>query len=244
MTGEVQNDNERSQMIEFLTEDLKETGELLRDTDRKLSTLIQIYAGAFVLVGTLATNGLIDGNALFNGLGIQILVVLVFLFTFWLYYYALKSKETKQAYMLRMNFLRREMHYYLRTRRPDLAGYWTASRFAKPKDISEATPPKSARRKPGRVGLDDLYPKALNGTLVILVALFAMLVWEGIHEAPASVWNKSPLLIGALALVLLALVFSLTASLDRKVEERIEIHKATYAESTESTSPEGSPSRQ
>jgi len=40
------NDNSNNK-FEFLTDDFKETGEHLRDTDRKLSVLIQIYTVSF-----------------------------------------------------------------------------------------------------------------------------------------------------------------------------------------------------
>ena len=137
---------ENSILVEFLVEDLKETGEHLRDTDRKLSLLIQIYAGSFVLVATLSVNGIIKIEE-FIGVPGFALSVFLFLFTWWLFVYSLRSKELKVIYIRRMNFLRREMHILLRTKHKELPGFWT--------DVGDYI-------KTNKVGLDDLYPSALR----------------------------------------------------------------------------------
>jgi hypothetical protein len=146
---------ENNILIEFLVEDLKETGEHLRDTDRKLSLLIQIYAGAFVLIATLSVNGIIKIEE-FVGVPGFALSVFLFFFTWWLFVYSLKSKELKVIYIRRMNFLRREMHILLKTKHKELPGFWT--------DVGDYV-------KTNKVGLDDLYPLALRW----IIALFGVL---------------------------------------------------------------------
>jgi len=181
MTENSQITKEEGSLTEFLIEDLKETGEYLRDTDRKLSFLIQIYTGAIVLIATLSVNDVINKTDFLGVPGLIILLTFIF-FTQWLFIYSLKSKETKSIYIHRMNFLRREMHYFLQNKNKDLPGYWTSSELTsitKQLLSNEAT---DKDKKPKRVGLDDLYPNALRGVLVLLSIAFAFVFSKLMYE--------------------------------------------------------------
>lgn len=169
-------EKESNRLVEFLIEDLKETGEHLRDTDRKLSFLIQIYTGAFVLIASLSVNGVFNAPNLLDYPGLILIMFFVF-FTWWLFIYALRSKETKAIYIRRMNFLRREMHYYLQSKHKDLPGYWTDTQLTKlTKQMLSSVSSPAGARKLKRVGLDDLYPIALQGILVLLSFAFAFVL--------------------------------------------------------------------
>jgi len=172
-------DDRRGYLIDFLTEDLKETGEHLRDTDRKTHLTIQISGGAFVLLVTILA-GLLQQNVIDLRIliGVPGLVALGMIApaTWWLFLYTLKSKETKQVYIHRMNFLRRMIHQYIGTPQCELTGYWTASQVR----TGEATAPQEglglSSKSPRRIGLDDLYPMALQVLFVAVAALLGLLI--------------------------------------------------------------------
>jgi hypothetical protein len=161
--------------VDFLTEDLKETGEHLRDTDRKISFLVQLYAGSFglitALVGLIVV--LIDKGVIkidpsnpdswkINEFTVPLLFLttIYLALTHWLLVYTLKGRETKQTYINRMNFLRREIHYNLQTSHSDLPGFWTGASNIK-----------------WKIGLDELYPQALSVMILLCFGLF-IFFWQ------------------------------------------------------------------
>src|SRR3990172_5501421 len=184
---------DRTQLVDLLIHDLKETGEHLRDTDRKVSFVIQLYGGGFLLLATLAVgaweSGIGQATALISVPGL-VLLALIFLFTFWLFHFTLKTRSLKKEYISRMNFLRAEAHYFLKNPSLELAGYWTVT--------------KSGRG----VGLDDLSPHGLR-VVMLLVALFSSYVVSSLafpaclasRYAPAA----APFIFAAAIFLLLAI---------------------------------------
>jgi hypothetical protein len=158
-------ENNLLKRVDFLTEDLKETGEHLRDTDRKITFLVQLYAGSFgiitAIIGLLVVlidKGIINLSSLkLEDLTLYLMLIITFYvsLTFWLLEYTLKGRETKQTYINRMNFLRREIHYNLRTSNSDLPGFWTG-----------------VGKNNKKIGMDDLYPFALTILIIVCNVLF------------------------------------------------------------------------
>lgn len=235
MAEKSQNNNkEFDRLIEFLIEDLKETGAHLRDTDRKLSLLIQVYTGAFVLIASLSANDIIAPE---NYLGVPGLVLIVFFifFTWWLFVYTLRSKETKSVYIRRMNFLRREMHYYLKHDHKDLPGYWTDSKLTNvTEQMLKNIPSISKGIKPKRVGLDDLYPIALQGILVLLSLAFAFVLSANIPEKFTTNLGKwSPFLPYIISLPIIIFILLYTIKQSKNNQKSIEYQIKTYTLSSE-----------
>jgi hypothetical protein len=234
MKDDSQNNIGSERLVEFLTEDLKETGEYLRETDRKLSFLIQAYTGAFLLIATLSVNNIITRQELRSETGLVLVLIFIF-FTGWLYVFSLRCKETKQMYIHRMNFLRREMHYFLSNKNYDLAGYWTTVDRDEPKAESEAGSHPSRKTKPRRVGLDDLYPNALRYLLFILCAALAYIATRIAEKYSVIGAEPRPqfLLFLTGSLISIVIVSRFTRALEEENEQRIEHHKEIYTPCSE-----------
>jgi len=235
MAENPENDNkENNVLIEFLTEDLKETGEYLRETDRKLSFLIQIYTGAFVVISTLSANKIIDPKALLGSSGLALIFIFI-IFTLWLYVYALKSKETKAVYIHRMNFVRREVHYYLQTKYYDLTGYWTSPELSNSQRKTIAvTPSQSEKTKPKRVGLDDLYPIALRWILILLGVILVIIFSYIIHATFTLGFLKStrfpPLIV--ISILVPVIIWLISGILKKNSEKNINDQIKAYQNSS------------
>lgn len=234
MTENSQTSKEINNLIEFLIEDLKETGELLRETDRKLSFLIQIYTGAFVLIATLSVNKIIDLNALLGISGLALIIIFIF-FTRWLFEFSLKSKETKAIYIHRMNFLRREMHYFLQTKHYDLIGYWTSPELSalQSKTLTSLPPVKEAN-KPKRVGLDDLYPIALRWILLLLGFVLVFIFSNIIKASVTLVFIRGSQFIPWLVIVILVptIIWLYTDFLGKENDKSIDKQIKSYKNSS------------
>jgi|GEM_PF-3916037 len=179
------NGNNKTELtINFLTEDLKDTAEHLRETDRKLYVSIQLYSGAFVFVSSLILDDFINIENFHSPFGLGLLIILFF-FTFWTFWYSLKINLTKKIFLNRMNFLRREIHKTLRTRNSELLGYWTGKINSQKKEDTESAGGKINKTEPQspiHVGLDDLYPIALQGALVFVMLGIAIIFYEINYE--------------------------------------------------------------
>lgn len=213
MVGEVKDSSEAPRgtyaLVEALTQDLRETGEHLRATDRKVYLVVQLYGGFVVILATLVA-ALLQSDVKLDFLaelpGLAPLLLLMFL-SWWVFYFTLRSRELKKTYINRMNFVRREIQIALNNERSAQGGYWTQP-VGKDR-VSRAQETKMPRLP--QVGLDDLYPLGL-AILILVLSVPMILLMVQIAERAAPLSTVSNLLdagkLGAVAAISTILLFS------------------------------------
>jgi hypothetical protein len=154
--------NER--LIEFLSEDFRDTASHLRDTDRKIEFTFQLYAGAFSLISSLVISFLafVLGNVNWNAKnniyiveGVLFLLIFIWLFTWWAFEYSIKGTKMKALYINRMNFLRNEIYKHLGVKMTSNPTFLYISKFL----------PSDSLRK---VGMLDMFPLGLRYVMILL----------------------------------------------------------------------------
>ncbi len=167
---------------EFLLIDFKETNEHLRETDRKLASLMQVFSGAFAISITLAFSLPNKENSFLDFYQIKIaLLIIVEMLAFFLYLYTLRCKITKKVYLIRCNFIRRELHKLYKNPQMDLPGYWTSTNRTQEieEKISKIKNDNSSLKNSNleKIGLDDLYPIGLVFIMVVIILIIPILIF-------------------------------------------------------------------
>lgn len=151
--------------LEFLIEDFKDTSEHLRTTQRKMELPFQIYAaGLAVVISALPSlvSFFDEHFADYSNYTLVVLLPIIFVANIIFLEWCLRAIETKDLYINRLNFLRKQI--YLRTQVivPDQnceGFYWIS---------------KNVRygRKKIKVGMNDLIPLSLMGITLALWLVF------------------------------------------------------------------------
>jgi len=159
-------------LVEFLSEDFRDTASHLRDTDRKIEFTFQLYAGAFSLLSSIVLSFLaftLGGESwkveynIYVMVIILILSIFVWFFTLWAFIYSIKGTKMKALYMNRMNFLRNEIYKHLGVIVANSSTFLWADKLL----------PSDALRK---VGMVDMFPLAFRYVLIFLpLPIFALL---------------------------------------------------------------------
>lgn len=161
-------------LVEFLTEDFRDTAMHLRDTDRKIEFTFQLYAGAFSLLSSIFISflafalGSQNWKAEYNFYVMQaILFILIFiwLFTFWAFSYSIKGTRMKALYLNRMNFLRNEIYKCLGKGMEKNPAFFY---------VKEYLPSGSLQK----VGMVDMFPLAYRYAMILLPAPIFIILYN------------------------------------------------------------------
>jgi hypothetical protein len=159
-------------LIEFLSEDFRDTALHLRDTDRKIEFTFQLYAGAFSLLSSIvisffafalgSQNWRTEYNTYIMG-SVLFLLIFIWFFTWWSFAYSIKGTKMKALYLNRMNFLRNEIYKHLGVDMTNSPAFLYASKFLPSESLQ-------------KVGMVDMFPLGLRYVMIILpIPIFILL---------------------------------------------------------------------
>jgi hypothetical protein len=183
-------------LVEFLTEDFRDTAMHLRDTDRKIEFTFQLYAGALSLLSSIVITFLAFGFGSQNWKveynfyvmqAILFLLTFIWLFTFWAFSYSIKGTRMKALYLNRMNFLRNEIYKCLGKEMEKNPAFFY---------VKEYLPSGSLQK----VGMVDMFPLAYRFALILLpvpifIILYYILKASGVHIHWATMFIPMVLII-------------------------------------------------
>jgi hypothetical protein len=159
-------------LIEFLSEDFRDTALHLRDTDRKIEFTFQLYAGAFSLLSSIVISFLAfvigsqnwkDEYNIYVMESILFLLIFIWLFTWWAFSYSIKGTKMKVLYINRMNFLRNEIYKHLGVKMTNSPAFLYISKFLPSESLQ-------------KVGMLDMFPLGLRYALILLpIPIFIVL---------------------------------------------------------------------
>jgi len=159
-------------LIEFLSEDFRDTALHMRDTDRKIEFTFQLYAGAFSLLSSITISflafalGSQNWKAEYNTyvmVSLLFLLVFIWFFTWWAFAYSVKGTKMKALYLNRMNFLRNEIYKHLGVKMKNSPAFLYASKFLPSESLQ-------------KVGMVDMFPLGLRYAMIFLpVPIFILL---------------------------------------------------------------------
>jgi len=207
-------------VVDFLIEDFKDTSEQLRETDKKIEFLFQLYGGiaTFLVSVIVALVSTALGSSQENALMIiqmapQIslaLIIVVFGVTWWLFEYMLRGLMMKSLYVNRMNFLRREIYRRIGETVENRAVFLY---------VGKVLPDNSIKK----VRMSEMFLLALRWLIIFLWFAFSVLLLSVLSLSEAS-----EIAIGVLCLgVLVGLVFMTKRRWEKSLAEtRLKVEKS------------------
>ncbi|RMD67620.1 hypothetical protein D6817_01070 [Candidatus Pacearchaeota archaeon] len=207
-------------VVDFLIEDFKDTSSHLKETDKKIEFLFQLYGGTAtflvsIIVGlTSAALGSSRENA---AIIIRIaphislaLIIVVFGISWWLFEYMLRGLMMKTLYINRMNFLRREIYKRIGE---------TVDKRAVFLYVGKVLPDNTIKK----VGMGEMFVLALRWLIILLWFAFSVLLLAVLHLKVMAEW-----LVGFVCVCILTALWFLTKQRWREfqIETRVKVEKS------------------
>jgi hypothetical protein len=159
-------------LIEFISEDFRDTSSHLKDTDHKIEFTFQLYAGAFSLLSSIVITFLAIGlssqnwKVEYNNYVMQavlFLLIFIWFFTWWAFMYSIKGTKMKALYLNRMNFLRHEIYKHLEVETTNSPEFLYVKKFLPSESLQ-------------KVGMLDMFPLGLRYVMILLpIPIFIIL---------------------------------------------------------------------